>query len=170
MRRGSCGCSGSGGGCTCPSSGVLDTGSPGLAPAGAPGALWTPGGGAPGAFDPFPRQTLVGSTSVPPTAVYYSPVFDAAGWKSLAYWFQVYQSLPPPVTGLTVATAYIQTSSDLLSPVWEEMVSGGIDVDIGSPPQTGAVDDPSAFVRVAVELLLANQVATVAFRMVGRER
>ena len=159
MRSGSCGCGGSGGACACPSSGALQVASPGMTPA---GALWVPEG----AFEPFPRQTLVGVPSGPPWALYYSAVYDATRWKSLAYWFQVFYAYPAGVTGQAVA--YIQTSADPTFAAWEEMVPGGIDTQAPGPPEMGVVDNPAEFVRICVELPLVNEIASLAFALVSR--
>ena len=112
-------------------------------------------------LEPFPRQALVGDASA--TMSYYSDIFEVTPWKTLAYWFQVYASLPnthgPPVT------AYLQTSDAMEGP-WRELVAGGIE---GSAPQAtvGTVSSPSRYFRVRVDIV-ALETTAVAFRVVAR--
>ena len=143
-------CSGPGKGCSCAG-----------APGGGMGPAPTREAGR--AFEPFPRQTLVGDSSA--TMSYLSDIYEVTPWKTLTYWFQVYASLPnthgPPVT------AYLETSDALEGP-WRELVAGGID---GSAPQVtvGAVSGLSRYFQVRMDIQ-ALETTAVAFRVVARPK
>jgi hypothetical protein len=96
---------------------------------------------------------------------YYSPIYDATHWKSIAWWLECYGSMPgvsgPPVT------AYIETSESLTGP-WDDMIPGGASVSAGQV-STGALEDPASLVRVRVEVQ-AGEISTVALRLIARPR
>ncbi len=114
------------------------------------------------AFEPFPRQVLVGKATG--VATYYSEVFDVRPWKTLAWWFEVYASLPAVVTG--PVRAYLQTTNQLGSHGWRELIPGGEAPTIGTPAE-GVVSEIGALLRVQADVA-QGETACLAFRVVGR--
>ncbi len=150
---GGCSCSGSSGGSASP---VTESGSTG----------W-PGGGTGGggiALEPFPRQTLVGNQAG--AASFYSPIYDATQWKSIAWWYECYGLLTTTTAGiLSPSTAYIETSESMDGP-WNTLDSQAAS---GGQKFTGAVTDPGSLVRVRVAVQ-QEMFTTVAMRFVARPR
>jgi len=113
------------------------------------------------ALEPFPRQTLVGIPGS--TASYLSPLYDSTHWKSVAWWFECYGSLP----GLTgpPLTAYIETSESMDGP-WVQL-----DSQTASAVQqfSGDVSDPGSLLRIRIAIQ-ASEVSSVGFRIVARVR
>jgi len=120
------------------------------------------GSGASGvALEPFPRQALVGN---PGGALsYYSEIYDSTHWKSIAWWFECYGSLPglsgPPLT------AYVETAEFTNGP-WTELES-----QTASAGQqfSGVLTDPGSLVRVRIAIQ-ASEISSVAFRFVARPK
>ena len=146
-------------GCSCsgpPGAGASPAGTPG--PGDWPGPGGSPAGGGI-ALEPFPRQTLVGNATG--VTSYPSVIYDSTRWKSIAWWFECYGSLPgtsgPPLT------AYLETSESLNGP-WPELMS---QTASAKERYTGAVSNPGSRVRVRIDIQ-ALEVSSVAFRIVAR--
>lgn len=121
------------------------------------GELARAGGGI--VLEPFPRQTLVGISGGPVT--YTSPIYDATQWKSIAWWFECFGSLPGVVGN--PLSMYIDTAASMEGP-WDELAS-----QTAGPllRYAGCVVDPASLVRVRV-VIIAGEVSTLEVHLVCR--
>ena len=97
------------------------------------------------------------------TTSYLSAIYDSTQWKSIAWWFEVYGSVP----GLTgpPLTAYIETSESENGP-WHELLSRSA----SAPARyTGSVSDPGSLVQVRIDIQ-ELEISSVAFRIIARPR
>ncbi len=114
------------------------------------------------AFEPFPRQVLVGKASG--TASYYSEIFDSRDWATVTWWLEVYASLPATVTN--PVTMYLQTSDDLGPHNWVELIPGGESPTIGTIA-TGVAAGAGRHLRVRV-VVAQGETAAFEVHAVGR--
>lgn len=113
---------------------------------------------------PFPRQVLLGGPTGTGSRSWYSETFDVEGFKTIAWMFEVYVSLPGAVTN--PAALYLETSNDVNGP-WVDLIPGGEDPNVGTPAN-GAVSNPGKHLRARVEVTQAESVL-LALRCVARE-
>jgi hypothetical protein len=110
-------------------------------------------------LEPFPRQVLVGISGG--AFSYFSPIYDASHWRSIAWWVECYGSLPG-VTGLPL-TMFLETADAMDGP-WTAMATQAFGV---ADVFADTVDSPSSLVRVRVEII-ASEISSMACRLVAR--
>lgn len=114
-------------------------------------------------FAPFPRQVLMGGPIGTGSRSWYSKTSDVEGFKSIAWMFEVYATLPGAVTN--PATLYLETCNDFNGP-WVDLIPGGVNPNVATP-SSGLVEDPGRYLRARIEIF-QNEMTMVAVRCVAR--